>query len=101
MFGFGLCPAERDDMRAAHAGAPVGAERNRRQQPSLEVLQGRERRDELVTGEIAPAALQPLDHDPRRGQRGDLYREMPGRDIVSSLEGIEPLQGAGRLVAVE
>src|SRR5215475_11676421 len=76
-----------DDMSPAHGGAPIGAEGDRRHQSCFEVLQRCERCDEFGAGEVAPAALEPLDKDPSCGQRGNLHRQMVRRDRVRGLQG--------------
>jgi hypothetical protein len=83
---------ERYDVSPADASPPVGPERDRWHQACSEVLQCHEGSDELRAAEIAAAALQALDQDPCRHQRGNLCRQVPLRNSVSSLQGMELLQ---------
>ena len=89
---------------AAHAGPPAGTERNRRQQPGLEVLQVASAATNLSRVRSRPRALQPLDQDPCRRQgrtpaSGDVgpechkqpggHRAAPGRRAIDRCRAVD------------
>ena len=101
MLGLVLAAAERDDMSPTCADPTAGAKGHRRHQPRIEVLQSGELSHELGTGEIAPAALQPLGQNSCGSQGSHLHRDMSGWNAVGSLQGMKSLRAVWRLIAAE
>src|SRR5215470_8005578 len=101
MLGLVLAAAKGDDMSPTCADPTAGAKGDRRHQPRIEVLQGSELSHELGAGEIAAAALQPLDQNSCRSQGSHLRRDMSAWNAVGSLQGMKSLRAVWRLVAAE